>query len=88
MRIRAPYACPMARKNPGSDAADTLRSAVDRTVQATMDQASQVRGVLPATRDDLEILRAQIVKLEKRVAALERKQKAPARAGAKKKTSS
>jgi BMFP domain-containing protein YqiC len=64
---------PMARKNPGSDAADALRSAVDRTVHATMDQASQVRGVLPATRDDLETLRDEIAKLEKRIATLERK---------------
>jgi hypothetical protein len=67
---------PMARKNPGSDAADALRGAVDRTVQATMEQASQVRGVLPATRDDLERLSEQIAKLEKRVAALERKGRA------------
>jgi polyhydroxyalkanoate synthesis regulator phasin len=65
----------MARKNPGSDAADALRGAVDRTVQATMEQASQVRGVLPATRDDLEALREHIAKLEKRVATLERKAK-------------
>jgi BMFP domain-containing protein YqiC len=65
----------MARKSPGSDAADALRSAVDRTVQATMDQASTVRGVLPATRDDLETLRARIAKLEKRVATLERQGK-------------
>ena len=70
---------PMARKNPGSDAADALRGAVDRTVQATMEQASQVRGVLPATRDDLETLRERIAKLEKRVATLERKGKAPAK---------
>jgi BMFP domain-containing protein YqiC len=67
---------PMARKNPGSDAADALRSAVDRTVQATMDQASTVRGVLPATRDDLDTLRERIARLEKRVATLERQGKA------------
>lgn len=65
----------MARKNPGSDAADALRSAVDRTVQATMDQASKVRGVLPATGDDLESLSDRIETLEKRVASLEKKGK-------------
>ena len=70
---------PMARKNPGSDAADALRGAVDRTVQATMESASKVRGVLPATGDDLESLRERIAKLEKRVATLERKGKPAAK---------
>jgi polyhydroxyalkanoate synthesis regulator phasin len=71
----------MARKNPGTDAADALRSAVDRTVQATMDQAQRVRGVLPATGDDLESLRDRIQKLEKRVASLEKTKKTSSRGG-------
>jgi hypothetical protein len=44
-----------------------------------MESASRVRGVLPATGDDLESLRERIAKLEKRVATLERKGKTAAK---------
>ena len=43
----------MARKSAGAQTADTLRSAVDRTVQATVGQAQSTRGRAQDVVDEL-----------------------------------
>jgi len=51
-RARVPFHA-MARKPPGAQTADTLRSAVDRTVQATLGQAQFTRDRAQEVVDEL-----------------------------------
>jgi polyhydroxyalkanoate synthesis regulator phasin len=55
------------KRSPAGDAADAVRTAVDRTVQATVGQAQQLRETL-----DLRALNERVAELERRVKKLER----------------